>query len=79
MGRAFAGCRHPRQWRLLKVETQEDTYHSEMDSVYHALAHCPVGRMIPDELRSPGTGGRVTMCPACEARLTGRRRSTSGA
>jgi hypothetical protein len=60
------------------VETQEDTYYSEMDSVYHALADCPLGRRIPAELRRAGTGGRVTMCPACDARLEARRRRDAG-
>jgi hypothetical protein len=61
------------------VETQDEPYYSEIESVYHALLDCPLGRRIPAELRRVGTGGRVTMCPACEARLEGRRsRGTNG-
>lgn len=60
------------------MEITEDTYYSELDSVYHALADCPLGRRIPAELRRSGTGGRDTICPACEARLKGRRRAADG-
>jgi hypothetical protein len=56
------------------VETQDEAYYSEIESVYHALTDCPLGRRIPAELRRGGTGGRVAICPACEARLEGRRR-----
>ena len=56
------------------MEKQDEAYHAEIESVYHALMDCPLGRTIPAELRRAGTGGRVTICPACEARLEGRRR-----
>ena len=73
----FSGT--PEDWRQPKVETQDEPYYSEIESVYHALLDCPLGRRIPAELRRVGTGGRVTMCPACEARLEGRRsRGTNG-
>jgi hypothetical protein len=56
------------------VETQDEAYYSEIEGVYHALTDCPLGRRIPAELRRTGTGGRVSLCPACEARLQARRR-----
>jgi hypothetical protein len=72
-GRPFALSGTPKDWRQPKVETRDETYYSEIESVYHALADCPLGRRIPPELRRAGTGGRVTICLACEARLEGRR------
>jgi hypothetical protein len=60
------------------VETQDEAYYTELESVYHALQSCPLGRRIPAELRRPGTGGRVTICPACDARLEARRRREAG-
>jgi hypothetical protein len=54
------------------VEMQDEPYYSELESVYHALINCPIGRRIPAELREPGTGGRP-LCVACEVRLEGVR------
>ena len=51
------------------METLAEPYYSELDCVYHALPNCPSGRQIPAEIRRSGKGGRLTMCPACEARV----------
>jgi len=48
-------------------------YHFVMESTYHTVPSCPTGRLIPVELRRPGTAGRAAMCAACEARLDGWR------
>jgi hypothetical protein len=56
------------------VEMADQPYHMVLESVYHALNDCPLGRRIPPELRQPGVGGRP-LCPACEARLEGPRRA----
>jgi hypothetical protein len=58
------------------METQDEPYYLEIDSVYHVLTSCPLGRRIPAELRRPGHGGRE-LCPACEARLDRRPRLDS--
>jgi hypothetical protein len=55
------------------VEMQDEPYYSELESVYHAVSDCPLGRRVPAELRQFGTGGRA-MCPACEARMEARKR-----
>jgi hypothetical protein len=51
------------------VEISEEMYYSEIDGVYHVLPGCPTGRQIPAEFRRRGMGGRLDMCPACEARV----------
>jgi hypothetical protein len=58
------------------MHQQDETYHTEFESVYHVLRDCPLGRRIPAELREPGTGGRA-LCFACEARLSNQRRDDS--
>jgi hypothetical protein len=56
------------------VETPDEPYYSEIESVYHTLPECPIGRRTPPELRRSGTGGRIILCPACEVRVQARRR-----
>ena len=56
------------------MEVSDQPYYTVIESVYHLLVDCPLGRRIPPELRQPGIGGRA-LCPACEARLEGRRRA----
>ena len=53
---------------------KEDTYHSPFEEVYHIVSTCPVGRLIPVELRMDGTGNRP-LCSACKGREDGRRDS----
>jgi hypothetical protein len=55
------------------METIDEPFFTALESVYHVLDDCPIGRQVPPELRQPGTGGRV-LCPACEARREGRSR-----
>jgi hypothetical protein len=54
-------------------------YHFAMESTYHAVPGCPAGRLIPAELRRPGTAGRAAMCTACEARLDARHHAERAA
>jgi hypothetical protein len=54
------------------VETAEQPYYTVIESVYHVLIDCPLGRRIPPDLRQSGVGGRA-LCPACKARLEGSR------
>jgi hypothetical protein len=55
------------------VETADEPYYAILETVYHLVSDCPLGRRIPPELRRDGVGGR-TLCPACEARQEARRR-----
>ena len=55
------------------MDTADEPYYTTLESVYHVLKDCPLGRRIPPELREAGIGGRE-LCPACEARQEGRRR-----
>lgn len=54
----------------------EMTYYSDLEgpgptgrAVYHAVADCPAGRRLPEELRTSGPGDGRELCPACSARL----------
>lgn len=57
------------------METVDEPFFTALEVVYHLLDDCPLGRLIPPELRQAGTGGR-DLCPACEARQQARRRLT---
>lgn len=48
-------------------------YHCVLNGPYHLEEECPIGRLIPRELRISGTG-EAGLCPACEARLEARLR-----
>lgn len=56
------------------METLDAPYYADIETVYHVLADCPLGRRIPAELRRAGTGGRMNLCSACEVRIEARRR-----
>lgn len=58
------------------METQDEPYYSEIESVYHTLLNCPLGRRIPAELRRQGQGDRP-LCSACEARLDAGSKGTT--
>ena len=55
-------------------------YHCLLGGAYHIDDSCPVGRMIPSELRATGPGAGA-LCRTCELRLAARdrRRSVNGA
>jgi hypothetical protein len=75
-GLPFARLRAWRDRRQTQVETADQPYYTELESVYHVVGDCPLGRRIPAELRRDGTGGR-SVCPACEVRLEARGRDLS--
>ena len=57
-----------------EVPLKEDTYHSPFEHVYHIVNTCPVGRLIPAELRKEGMGiGDRPLCSACKCREESRR------
>lgn len=45
-----------------------ESYHCLLGGPFHIDESCPLGRLIPAELRSPGPGAG-SLCPTCELRL----------
>lgn len=57
---------------------REDTeaYRCILDGPYHLEPDCPVGRLIPPELRVQGHGGAAP-CRTCEMRREARARQVT--
>jgi hypothetical protein len=45
-------------------DTAASTYHAEGSGVYHTRDDCPIGRVLAEHTRQPGTGG-FPLCEAC--------------
>ena len=48
--------------------TVQAAYFAALEDVYHINEDCPIGRRIPDDMRSEGPGSPRSLCPTCRVR-----------